>query len=169
MISSLGCSDEQDFDQIDDLDVISNVASSIFYLESDEQFINSATTIQSFYSQTFSFDAFNEEFVAERLLEGVIIYEIENTTSKRIRVTVEFLDEAGNVIDLELFEIEPTPAQMQRIEVPYGPNGKDLGILTTTSNLRVTGNNLSDTSSTSSISEPKIIFRSAADFIFGIE
>ncbi|MBS9461725.1 hypothetical protein KIM67_04840 [Flagellimonas sp. 389] len=164
-----GCSEEQNFDQFDDLSVTPLVASSIFYLESDEQFINTAAAFGNFYTETFNFDAFNEQFVAERLIEGTITYEIENTTSKRLDIIVEFLDEMGNTLDFELFEIEPAPSEMQTIEVPYGPGGKSLEILAATSNIRVTGNNLGDNTSVSSNEEPKIIMRSAAEFLFRLK
>ena len=72
------CSEEQDFDQFDDLSITPAVASSIFSFEADEDFINSITTINTFYTQTFVFEAFNEQFVADRLLEGTITYEFEN-------------------------------------------------------------------------------------------
>ncbi len=166
---AVSCSEEQDFDQFDDLSVTPTLASSIFYLESDEDFINQGSTLVPFYSQTFNFDAFNEQFVAERLLEGTITYEIENTTSKQLNVTIEFLDELGNVLDVETFDIDPAPAAQQTIEVDYGPGGKSLDILTNTSTLRVTGTNLGDSTSVSTLPEPVVVVRSAAEFIFRLE
>lgn len=166
---ALACSEEQDFDQFDDLSVTPTLASSLFYLEADEPFINSGSAITPFYTQTFTFDAFNEQFVAERLLEGTIIYEIENTTSKQLNIIIEFLDEFGNVLDIEVFDIDPEPAAGQTIEIEYGPGGKNLDILTNTSTLRVTGSNLSDSTSVSTQPEPKLILRSAAEFLFRLE
>lgn len=165
----LSCSDEQDFDQFDDLSVTPTVASSIFYLESDEEFINSVSAVSTFYAQTFNFDAFNEQFVAERLLEGTISYELENTTSKTLNITIEFLDEGGNILDIESLSIDPAPAQTETLDVDYGPGGKSLDILTNTSTFRVTGNNLGDASSISSEPEPKVIVRSAAEFLFRLK
>ncbi|MEZ4811577.1 MAG: hypothetical protein R2819_14550 [Allomuricauda sp.] len=166
---SLSCVEEQDFDQFDDLSVTPTLASGLLYVESTEDFINSTGVVGSFYTQTFSFDAFSEQYVAERLLEGTITYQIENTTSKRIAFTIEFLDEGGNVLDVEAFDIDPAPSGVLIREVAYGPAGKNLVILTTTSNLRVSGNNLSDTTSTSSEPEPKIIVKSAAEFLFQLK
>lgn len=167
--TSTSCSEEQDFDQFDDLSVTPTIASSIFYLESDEQFINTATVVTDFYSQTFNFDAFNEQFVAERLLEGMIIYEFENTTSKQLNITVEFLDETNGILDTENFDVDPNMPESFSREVTYGPSGKNLNILTNTSSLRVTGRNLSDTTSVSSLPEPKIIMKSAAEFLFRLK
>ncbi|WP_036379884.1 hypothetical protein [Muricauda sp. MAR_2010_75] len=164
----LSCSEEQDFDQFEDLSITPTVASSIFYLESDEETIN-AVPAGPFYYQTVNFDAFNEEYVAERLLEGTITYEIENTTSKRLEVAIEFLDQGGNVLDVELFEIDPNLPETYTREVTYGPTGKSLNILAATDGLRISGNNQSDTTSVSNASEPKVILRSAAEFLFRLK
>ncbi len=166
---SLSCSEEQDFDQFDDLSITPTVASSLLYLESDEEFINDASVATTFYSQTFNFDAFSEQFVAERLLEGTIFYELENTTSKRLNIAIEFLDEAGNVLDTEIFNIDPEPTPTQSIAIVYGPGGKSLDILTTTSALRVIGSNLGDSTSVSNQQDPKVIVRSAAEFLFRLK
>ncbi|WP_222984912.1 hypothetical protein [Flagellimonas meishanensis] len=165
----ISCSEEQDFDQFDDLQVTPLLVSSIFYLESTEEFINASGTSESFYSEDVNFDAFNEQFVAERLLEGTIIFEVENTTSKNISFVVEFLDETGNILDTETFSIEPAPSGILTREVAYGPTGKSLDILVATSALRIVGSNLGDNSSTSSETDPKIIFRSAAEFLFELQ
>lgn len=163
------CMEEQDFGQIDDLNVTPTVASGIFYLESDEETINSYGGFGTFYSETVNFDAFNQEFVAERLLEGVIIYEIENTTSKRLDIHIEFLDESGVPLDSETFTIEADPSGTLIREVFYGPGGLSLSILTNTSSLRVTGRNLGDATSVSSQPDPKVILRSAAEFLFRLK
>lgn len=168
-LTLFSCMEEQDFGQIDDLNVTPTLASGIFYLESDEETINSVGAFNTFYSKTVNFDAFNQEFVAERLLEGVIIYEIENTTSKRLRIDIEFLDESGEPLDRETFSIEPDPSEMLIREVFYGPAGKNLDILANTSSLRVTGRNLGDATSVSSQPEPRIVVRSGAEFLFRLK
>lgn len=168
LIVGTSCSSEQDFDQFNDLSVTPTLASSMFYLESDEAFINTITASNIFYSQTYNFDAFTEQFVAERLLEGTITYEFENTTSKRLNIVIEFLDEGGNVLDAEVFDIEAVPTATTR-DVAYGPTGKSLDILINTSNLRLTASNLGDTTSISSLPEPKIVMGSAAEFLFRLK
>ncbi|WP_240740174.1 hypothetical protein [Flagellimonas allohymeniacidonis] len=169
LLGSYACSDEQDFDQFDDLSITPTLASSIFSVEADEPFINSFTTVNTFYTNTFNFDAFNEEFVAERLLEGTITYEFENTTSKPLIITIEFLDEGGGVLDTEIFDIPAGPAPAFTIEVDYGPGGKPLDILANTSDIRITGINLGDTTSTSTEPDPKIVMKSAAEFLFRLK
>ncbi|WP_420604248.1 hypothetical protein [Flagellimonas sp.] len=165
----LSCSEKQDFNQFDDLSITPTLTSSILYLESDEQFINTLSAFDAFYSQTVNFDAFNEQYVAERLLEGKIIYEFENTTSKRLNIAIDFLDEGGGVLDTESFDVEPATTPAQTTEITYGPSGKSLDILRATSGLRITGTNLSDATSVSTASEPKIIMRSAAEFLFRLK
>ena len=166
MLSS--CTEELDFDQIDDLSITPTLASGIFYLESDEETINSYGGFGTFYSQTVNFDAFNEAYVAERLLEGVIIYEISNTTSKRVDISIDFLDESGALLDSESFTIEADSGILTR-EVGYGPGGRNLSILANTSSLRVTARNLGDATSVSSQPEPKITLGTAAEFIFRLK
>ncbi|MEM9078530.1 MAG: hypothetical protein AAGC43_15925 [Bacteroidota bacterium] len=162
----ISCSDEQDFDQFDDLSITPAVASSIFSFEADEDFINTITTVNTFYTQTFIFEAFSEQFVAERLIEGTITYDFENTTSKPLNIIVEFLDEVGNVLDFENFSIAQGPNETQTRNVAYGPNGKPLDILINTASIRVTGRNLGDNVSVSTEPDAKVTMKSAAEFLF---
>lgn len=157
------CAEEQDFDQFDDLNVVPTLASSIFYFESDETTINVAGS-GAFYQETFTFEAFNEAFISDNVLDGVITYELENTTSKPLGLLIEFLDADGNVLDSESFVIEADPAPLVERQVAYGPGGKSLDILRNTTNIRVEGQNLGDATSQSSQSEPKIILRSSGAF-----
>ena len=168
LVFTMGCSDEQNFDQFDDLSVTPTLATSIFYLESDESTINLASS-GSFYSEVFTFEAFSEEFVAERVLEGVITYQVENTTSKEIDITVEFLDAGGNVLDTEAFTVEAHPAPLLERQIAYGNAGRSLDILRNTTNIRVGAVNQSDNSSTSSQPQPKIVLRSSAEFRFRLK
>ncbi|MCR9227100.1 MAG: hypothetical protein NXH90_06765 [Flavobacteriaceae bacterium] len=169
LFCSISCMEEQDFDQIDDLNITPTLASGIFYLESDEQTINSAGALGSFYFQEVTFKAFNEQYVAERLIEGTITYEMENTTSKTLRIIVEFLNEGGGVLDVERFDIEANSPSVVERSVFYGVGGKNIDILSNTSSLRVTADNLGDGSSVSSDGDPKVIFRSGAEFLFQLK
>jgi len=159
----LSCAEEQNFDQFDDLSVEPTVASSIFYFESDEATINAAGT-GAFYTQNFTFEAFNEAFVAENVLDGNITYQVENTTTKELQITVDFLDADDNVLDSESFVIEPAPTALLERQITYGVGGRSLDILRNTTNITVRGENLGDATSTSSLTEPKIILRSSAEF-----
>ncbi len=163
------CTEEQDFSQIDNLSITPTLASGLFYLESDEATINSAGALTTFYFREVNFDAFNEQYVAEHLLEGTITYEIENNTSKQLRIIIGFIDGAGNILDTEIFEIDAGPSVVLTREVFYGQGGKRLDILTNTSSLRVSANNLSDGTSVSSDEDPRVIFRSGAEFLFELQ
>jgi len=165
----LSCTEEQDFNQIDDLSITPTVASGLFYFESDEATIKSAGVLGTFYSQEVNFDAFNEQYVAERLLEGIVTYEMDNTTSKELRIIIDFLDAAGQPLDREVFTVEAGPTDTVVREVVYGPEGKPIDILANTYSLRVTANNLGDGSSISPADEPKIILRSGAQFVFRLK
>lgn len=158
------CVEEQDFSQYDDLNLLPTVESSILYLESPESLINEIPS-NTYYSQTFNFDAFSEQFIAERLVEGVITFELENTTSKPLRLVVEFLDEADNTLYTQVFNIPAAPTAILRREVSFGTaGGEDIAIITNTSSIRLSAENLGDNSSVSSLPDPKVIFRSSAKF-----
>ncbi len=157
------CADDQNFDQIDDLSVEPLITTSIFYFESDEGTINAAP-VGTFYIQDFTFDAFNENFVADNLLEGSITYQLENTTSKSLAIVVEFLDASGAVLDEERFNLLPEQQMPSELQVNYGVGGKSLDILRNTTNIRVRGDNLSDNTSVSNLQEPKVILRTSAEF-----
>ena len=158
------CVKEQNFDQFDDLTITPTIEASILYVESTEDVINDAGSAV-WYIQTFNFDAFNEDFFAENVLDGVIIYELENTTSKDLEISIEYLDDAGNVLDTELFRIAPAPTAILRREIAYGnATGRSLDIIRNTSQIRVSASNLGDTTSISNLSDPKVIFRSSGKF-----
>ena len=158
------CVEKQNFDQYDDLNVTPEITSSLVYVESPEEYINNQAGVD-FYTQDFNFDAFNEAFFADRVLDGSITYQLENTTSKRLEITLSFLDDAGNVLDTEIFTIEPAPTAVLTREIFYGgATGRSLDIVRNTSGIRVSARNLGDTTSVSSLPDPKIILRSSARF-----
>jgi hypothetical protein len=158
-----GCVEEQDFDQADDIAVVPEMEAAMLYLETPEEVINGEPGL-TFLSTTFDFLAFQEEFVAENILDGSLIYQLENTTSKPLRLSIEFLNDAGTVLDTETFTMEPAPTAILNREVVYGPAGKPMDILRNTVSLRISGTNLGDTSSVSGQPEPKFVFRSTAKF-----
>lgn len=166
ILSFPSCMEEQDFNQVDDLEVIPTVTTGILYIESDERTINSSGMFGGipFYSTTIDFEPFNRDFVADNLLEALLVYEITNTTSKELGLELEFLDEAGTPLHKESFTVGAHPSGIQTREVSYGPGGLDLGILTATSRLRVIVVNWGDATSVSPITDPKLILRSAGEF-----
>jgi hypothetical protein len=162
-LSATSCVEEQNFDQFNDLEIIPTIEASILYVESPESVINDANSAV-WYVQTFNFDAFNEGFFADNVLDGVLIYELENTTSKDLEIIFEYLDEAGNVLDTETFLLPPAPSAVLRRETAYGAAGRSIDIITNTSGVRVNATNLGDTTSVSSLQDPKVIFRSSGKF-----
>lgn len=157
------CVEELDFGQEEELSVTPTYESSLLYIEVPERTINLASGV-NFISQNFNFDAFTEEFFAQRALDGVIVYEVENTTSKRLEIQIEFLDAAGNVLDTEPFMIEPYPTELLRKEIAYGDAGRNMSIIRLTSSIRVNATNLGDTESTSEIPNSLITLKSSAKF-----
>lgn len=166
LLFSLGvvtsCAEKQDFDQYDDISITPTIEGSVLYVESPERIINQIVGI-SFFSQVFNFDAFSEDFIAERVIDGVVTYEVENTTSKELDITVEFLDAGDNVLDTENFSIDPAPTAILRREITYGGvSGRSIDIIRNTSSIRVSAQNLGDNTSVSNLPDPKIILRSSA-------
>lgn len=157
------CSENQDFDQIDALAVTPTLETSIFYVKAQESLINRVSGL-SFYTQEFNFDAFEEPFFTKRVISGVISYELENTTSKPIEIRLEFLDEAENILDTEVFSMDAAPTSVLMRDVAYGPTGKSLDIIKITSKIRLTAINLGDNSSESNLADPSIVLRSSAKF-----
>ena len=161
-LSLSSCSEELNFDQADQLQVTPTVASSLLYVETPEVVINN-TPSGAFISETFQFEAFSEDYIRNNVIDGSITYEYENTTSKPLLLQIEFLDEGGGLLDSEEFDVDPQSGVVNR-EVLYGMGNKPLDILINTTQLRLTGANLGDNTSTSSASEPRFIFRSSAAF-----
>jgi hypothetical protein len=163
LLLMLSCMDEQDFDQYDDLSITPTFEASILFLEVPERTINLISGLNT-YSQSFNFDAFAEDIFSERVLEGVLIYEIENTTSKPLEISIAFLDEAGAVLDTEMFQIDPEPTAILQREIAYGPTGKSIDIIRNTSGITLTAINLGDNTSTSSQSNALISLKSTGKF-----
>lgn len=164
IIGCYSCVEEQNFDQFDDLNIIPTIEASILYVESPEQVINDAVGAV-WYSNTFNFDAFNEAFFADNVVDGVITYELENTTSKELEIIFEFLDDTGAVLDTENFRIDPAPTAILTREIAYGnATGRSLDIIRNTSSIRVSASNFGDNTSVSNLPDPMIIFRSSAKF-----
>jgi len=161
MISS--CAESIDTSQFDDIDLTPTLEASLLYVETAEQIINAATGT-TVYQDDFNFDAFNTELFSERVIEGSITYVLTNTTSKELELTIEFLNGGGIVLDTEFFSIQPAPATVLRREIAYGPAGRNLDIIRNLTQIRVSANNLSGTTSTSAVAEPKIILQSSAKF-----
>jgi hypothetical protein len=162
LLTFLSCAEKQDFTQFDDLTITPVAEASILYLETPESYINEATP-GIYHTETFNFDAFAEEFVSENVLDGMFTYEVENTTSKEVEITVEFIDAADNVLDTEVFMVAPGPTSNLRREIAYGgASGRSIDIIRNTSAIRVSGRNLGDNTSVSSVPNPVLIFRSSA-------
>ncbi len=160
----LSCSEEQNFDQLDDASLTPTLASSILYVETSEATINLDPAMNNVVVDEFEFGAFSEGVFADRVIEGVLIYEIENTTSKQLEITLEFLGAGDIVLDTEVFQINPEPtADLQRT-VAYGGGGKSLEYLINSEKVRVTVSNQSDNTSTSSIANALVAFKLAGEF-----
>ena len=158
------CMQEQDFNQFENLSIRPTITSSILYIETTEEFINSVVP-GAFYAEEFNFDAFTEDFFAEGVLSGVLTYEVENSTSKTIEIVIELLDENGIVLDTEPILVEPAPPVFTKmVEIAYGPEGRSIDIIKNTSAIRVSAQNLSDDTSISNELDPKIILRSSGTF-----
>jgi hypothetical protein len=164
----LSCSERQDFTQYDDLSIAPTLEASIFFVKVQESLINRVVDI-SFFTQDFNFDAFEEAFFSERVLEGVITYELENTTDKPIEIEIEFLDADDNLLDTELFAMPAAPTAILIREVAYGTAGKSLDILRNTTKIRLNASNFGDNVSTSGIPDASIVLQSSAQFMLRLK
>lgn len=157
------CVERQDFNQYDNLSLTPTYEASILYMEVPERLINELVT-NTFFTQDFNFDAFSEPFFAERVLDGFVIYEVENTTSKALNIIVEFLDEGGAILDMETFQLDPAPTAVLRREIAYGDSGRNLDIVRNTSTIRISASNMGDNTSTSSLPNPLVNLKSSGKF-----
>lgn len=166
---ALSCVESQNFDQYENLSVTPDMEASLVYVEATEAMINEAPGVD-FIQETFAFTAFSEQYVADHLLDGVLTYEVENTTSKPLQIRIEFLDASGGVLDSETFLVEAAPTAILRREINYGGlGGRNIDILRNTTQLRISATNLGDSSSVSTLPDPKIMLRSSAQFRFRLK
>tara|TARA_R110002050_G_scaffold18755_7_gene54456 strand:- start:16446 stop:16991 length:546 start_codon:yes stop_codon:yes gene_type:complete len=159
------CSEKPDFNQAKDLEIITDVSGSILYIESTEALINS-TPMPGFLTQNINFDGFEDDLFSDKVISGSITFQLENTTSKQLDLTVDFLDAAGNSIDSEFFSINAAPPSVTvNREVFYGPpSGKSIEIIKNISSIQLSFINNSGNASVSNLSSPKVIFLSSGSF-----
>ena len=157
------CVADIDFTQFDEVAATPTYEAGILYLEAPEDVINlvSGTSV---FSQNFNFNAFSSDVFASRVIDGTITYVVENTTSKELEITVDFLDEAGTLLDTEVFSIDPQPTAIVQREIAYGASGRSIEIIKSLSTIRVIAENLGDNSSTSSLENPLITLQSSGKF-----
>ncbi len=158
------CIEDQDFDQYDALALEPVMEASILYVEAPERIINLVTGGTNFFSQDFNFDAFSSNIFSERVIEGTVTYEVDNTTSKELEITVQFLDAGDNVLDTEMFTVQPATTPTLEREIFYGPGGRSIDIVRNTSSFRVSALNLGDNTSTSSLPDPMVTLKSSGKF-----
>ncbi len=163
MLVLVSCSEQQDFDQYKQLQVRPTIESGLVYVEVPEYFINAAF-VANVVTDEYEFELFADDYFVERVLDGVITYEIENTTSKDITATLELLDQNGAVLDFEIFQINEAPSADLVRETHYGPGGKSIEIIKNLALVRVTVTNEGDQLSISDLPEPKIKIRSKGEF-----
>jgi len=162
--SFYSCIEETNFDQFDDLAIEPTLEGSILYVEAPESTINLAIAA-NFYTQDFNFDGFSDEIFSERVIDGVVTYIVENTTSKDLTITVELVASSGTVLDTEEFVINAAPPESIELrEIPYGGTGRSLDIIRGTSAIRVSAENRGDNSSTSDLPDPKVTIKSSGKF-----
>ena len=157
------CVEDVDFNQFENIAATPTYEAGILYLEAPEDVINlvSGTSV---FSQNFNFDAFSSDVFANRVIDGTITYVVENTTSKELEITVEFLDEADTILDTEVFSIDPEPTAIIQREIAYGASGRSIEIIKSLSTIRVVAENLGDNSSTSNLENPLITLKSSGKF-----
>lgn len=165
LILLVSCSEEQDFDQYKDLDIITDASGPVLYVESTEDLINLMTT-PNFPPQKVNFDGFKTNFFADRVISGTVDFQIENTTSKQLEVTVDFLNDADDVIDSRVVLVPAAPPSVIINEnFEYGPpSGSSIEIIKNVSSIQLSVVNFSGNTSVSSLPDPKVIFRSSASF-----
>ncbi len=163
LTSIVSCVEDLDFSQFNDLQATPSYEAGILYLEAPESVINLVNGTNVF-SRNFNFDAFSSDIFADRVLDGVITFIVENTTSKELEVTVQFLDESDTVTDTEIFLVQAAPTPILKREIAYGNSGRSIDIIKTLSTIRVSAINLGDNTSVSNLSDPMITVKSSGKF-----
>lgn len=158
------CSEQQDFDQVRDLEVIPDLSGPIVYVETTEAIIN--TISPDTISQSINFDGFASGVFSDRVISGSIQFQLQNSTSKDMDLIIDFLDSDNNSLDSVEIGVAPAlPERTINLEIPYGPpSGRNIDIIRNTSSLQLRFINNSDNTSVSSLPDPKLIFRSSASF-----
>jgi len=164
MATGVSCVERQDFDQYQELDITPTVPASLLYYEDSETALNNAP-IGVPFSEDYNFDAFNEDFIADRVIEGSITYQVVNTTSKSLDIMVTYLDENGWHLDYVDLSVDPASGAPVVLDssVVYNERATQR-IIRNISSIRLSVINRGDNASQSTLDDPKIILKSSAEF-----
>jgi hypothetical protein len=153
------CSDEQDFSQAKDLEVTTDLSGPILSVETSEDVLNAGT----FTPQEVNFDGFQTDLFSDRVVSGVINMEVCNSTSKQLDITVELLSDGGIVLDSKLISVDAAPPEQTVLDsLVY--DDSNIEILKNVSSILVSLENNGDTTSVSTLDDPKITFQSSGSF-----
>jgi len=149
------CVESQDFGQYQDLEITPTMPVGLISYEVLETIINKASPGVSF----------NDDIIADRIIEGSISFQIVNTSSKTIEITVSFLGENDNELDKREFRVNRAidePIILDSI-VPYNQS-ETHRVIKNISSIRLSVINLGDNASQPNLDDPKIILKSSAEF-----
>lgn len=165
MATGVSCVERQDFDQYQDLEITPTVPASLLYYEVSETAINNLPPGVFGFSEDYNFDAFNEDFIADRVIEGSITYQVVNTTSKSLDIMVTYLDENGIILDSADLSVGPAINEPIVLDDTVEYNQADTQrIIRNISSIRLSVINRGDNASQSTLDDPKIILKSSAEF-----
>jgi len=163
LIGTASCTESLDFNQLDDLEATPIYEASILYLEAPENIINLVAG-GNVFSQDYNFDAFSSDVFSSRVIDGSLIFEVENTTSKELHIRIDLLDDADAITDTINLMVPPAPTPVQKLEIAYGDTGRNIDIIKTLSTIRISTTNLGDNTSVSSIANPLVTLKSSGRF-----
>lgn len=155
------CVKDQDFGQYDDLQVRPTYEASIIYLQTTQQYMDGVAS-DTLVSQTYDFGGFSDDLVTERLLEGVMVYELTNMTNRPVTLALDYIDAGGNVLDTQTFLMSAAPTAVQYLEVAYGGSGRNINIIRNTAAIRMSA--VLGSATTTGDSQAQFTFKTAARF-----
>ena len=168
LFALISCMEEQDFSQLNDIEITPAVEISVFNFEIPEKLINHNP--RNFYTNNSNFNVFGNTNFSDKVIEGSITYQLENTTSKPILFTIKLLDNNGKTLDTTILNIKPEAKNTTDKEIFYGgAGGKSLNIIRNTSAIGLSAENLGDNTSVSSQPNPKLILRASAKVKISIQ
>jgi len=158
----LNCTKDVDFNQTSDLEIDPILESSIVFIEASADNLITDGRELSIKSDFIELEVFNNGFIRDNLRKVDLIIEATNTLPRDFSYTLNFFDDAGNILQNNTFLISEAPSNTITFE------NDNLDVIKNTTSIQFTIEMLAGTPITSA-SQGRVSIKSKGIFYFNLD